>query len=431
LAFAQQTEEVPDDVALAIAVAGSEIMHRPTDPQLATVNPLASKALNADPFKYERFGISTSVLQNIKQGAEGPNSRQLAAVIQLADPVTRRAALSAVSLNYKASGSNFEMTAARLRAVEPPDPRILLYFVPTVKIQDAGQAIFDDWNTLFTFVTQNAVPVGQKTERSKHYGFVFCMDRLSPDARLYPIVSRKKNEKSMSKAIAKWNTIDYNGWKVSIVAGRMQLGNAGKRFYMNIFYKPGSYAPERVRKTKRIGRFDSANMTMEVTAPQSKAQTPATGNTRPAPAPAQQPVPVPVPQQAPAPAPLAAPATAPQAAPAPAPLAAPAPAPLATPAPAPQAAPAPAPAPAPQAAPAQPAQGPLERGMAFLNPVFPEDVEVIQQRLKQLGHYKGPIDKNFGPGTKRALDNYAVKYGFPKGQWSLGLQKQLFMGTGM
>ncbi len=69
--------------------------------------------------------------------------------------------------------------------------------------------------------------------------------------------------------------------------------------------------------------------------------------------------------------------------------------------------------------------------MAFLNPIFPDDVAIIQQRLTALGHYGGPIARTFGPMTKKALDNYAVKHGYPKGQWSLGLQKQLFLGTGL
>jgi len=55
----------------------------------------------------------------------------------------------------------------------------------------------------------------------------------------------------------------------------------------------------------------------------------------------------------------------------------------------------------------------------------------MQIRLRELGYYKGKIDQNFGPLTKQALDNFAVKYGFPKGQWSLGVQKALFKGTGL
>ena len=69
--------------------------------------------------------------------------------------------------------------------------------------------------------------------------------------------------------------------------------------------------------------------------------------------------------------------------------------------------------------------------MAFLNPVFPDDVAIIQTRRTELGHYGGPIDRTFGSFTKKALDNFAVKNGFPKGQWSLDLQKALFRGTGL
>ena len=84
-----------------------------------------------------------------------------------------------------------------------------------------------------------------------------------------------------------------------------------------------------------------------------------------------------------------------------------------------------------QAAASQSAEGPLAAGKAFLNPVFPEDVEVIQIRLKNLGLYKAKIDRDFGPLTKKALDSFAIKNGFPKGQWSLDLQKALFKGTGL
>lgn len=86
-----------------------------------------------------------------------------------------------------------------------------------------------------------------------------------------------------------------------------------------------------------------------------------------------------------------------------------------------------------QAAPAQAApsaEGPLAQGTLFLNPVFPADVEVIQVRLKELGLYNYKIDRDFGPLTRKALDTFNEQHGLPKGQWSLGVQKELFKGTG-
>ncbi|EGB15928.1 hypothetical protein DND132_2725 [Pseudodesulfovibrio mercurii] len=79
---------------------------------------------------------------------------------------------------------------------------------------------------------------------------------------------------------------------------------------------------------------------------------------------------------------------------------------------------------------AQAAEGPLASGARFLNPVFPEDVEVIQIRLHELKLYNYKIDRDFGPLTRKALDTFNEQHGLPKGQWSLGVQKELFKGTG-
>ena len=82
----------------------------------------------------------------------------------------------------------------------------------------------------------------------------------------------------------------------------------------------------------------------------------------------------------------------------------------------------------PTAAPS--ADGPLASGARFLNPVFPEDVEIIQIRLHELGLYNYKIDRDFGPLTRKALDTFNQQHGLPQGQWSLGVQKELFKGTG-
>lgn len=95
-----------------------------------------------------------------------------------------------------------------------------------------------------------------------------------------------------------------------------------------------------------------------------------------------------------------------------------------------QAAPAPAQAAPAAQAPAPSGEGPLARGELYLNPVFPADVELIQVRLKDLGLYTGQIDRNFGPLTRKALDTFNQQHGLPKGQWSMGVQKALFQGTG-
>lgn len=408
-AQAQEPKEVPFDVQFAVAVATAEIMHRPPDPSVATVSNQAAEALGGDPFNYKGFGLSSTVLRSYEQGAGGEESRKLKAMLQFSDSNQRRT-LAAVNLDYQINGNNFSLDHAAMGVIAPPNPRVVVHFVPAATLKTAGKDVYKDWNALYSFAVANSVKPVQSSERAQYYGFIFCMDRTASDAKLYPVVSRRKTEKNKKKAIAKTETLDYGGWKVAVVSGRLQLGNAGKKFYMNIFYKPGSFAPADRRDTRRIAQYNSGDQSLTTSAPSPKK--PASQLTL---------------------APVSGQAVQPQQA-APAPVVAPV---LQQTAPAPVVAPAQPPAPAPvvpsaaQSAPAQAEEGPLALGRSFLNPVFPDDVELIQVRLKDLGYYRGPVDKNFGPQTKRALNNYAVKFGFPKGQWSLGLQKTMFKGTGL
>ena len=461
--FNQKTEEAPPDAIYAVAVAADEIMNDGAG-QLAQLSDQARQALRADTFDYRGFGPGVVNLQSYDVGSNGDNSRLLYTRVQFTDTY-RRASHTRIYLDYTMGNNQITVTRAGMKVVEPETPRVAVFFVPTALVKAAGQSIYQDWNSLFSFALDNAVQPGQDSERAQHYGFIFCLDRLASDAKFYPVVSRRSSETNTRNAIAKTANLNFDGWQVGVIAGRLELGSA-RKFYVNVMYKPGSFA-EGGDDTRKVASYDSSTMvlTTELPAP-AQSVTSAVPADRPAytasPAPALAPAPAPAPQYAPSPAPALAPPP-PAAAPAPAqtpalapsppaPAQAPALAPsppapaqapaLAPPPPAPAQTPvlappppgsAPAPQPAPYQAPEQtaPAQGPLERGMAFLNPVFPDDVAIIQTRLTELGHYGGPIDRTFGPYTKKALDNFAVKHGFPKGQWSLGLQKALFQGTGL
>ena len=396
--FAQQSEEIPFDVKYATAVAAIEIMHTP-DPSLATVSVQASKALGSDAFPYTGFALGAVMLKKYEQGTADENRRELTSVLQFVDKF-RRTTLQFVVLDYHIEENNLSVTKADRWLIAPTDPYIETLFVPTKKIIQAGQGIYDNWETLYEFVSTNAIEV-KRTEKGSFYGFIFCMDRTASDAKFYTVVSRNKREKRKDKSIAKGVVFDYSGWKVSIVAGKFQLGNPAKKFYINTFYNPGSGTPEKFRETKRIAQFNSGDLSLVQTAPpRQSAPVKAMATQKVVSQPEFIPIPVPAQKQAaPTPVPV-------QVVQAPAPT---------------QVAPAPAPT--------TNTEGSLARGLAFLNPVFPEDVALIQERLKALGYYRGLIDQNFGPQTKHALDSFAVKHGHQKGQWSLGLQKALFAGS--
>ena len=75
--------------------------------------------------------------------------------------------------------------------------------------------------------------------------------------------------------------------------------------------------------------------------------------------------------------------------------------------------------------------GPLSSGAIFLNLGSPDDVGLIQQRLKALGYYNMIVDRALGPGTRQALDSFADANGLPRGLWTIDMQRRLFAGTGL
>nr|WP_319582277.1 peptidoglycan-binding domain-containing protein [uncultured Pseudodesulfovibrio sp.] len=327
----------------------------------------------------------------------------------------------------------FALSLLLCRAVTANAAQVEVYLVPMETFRTMPYDVFTDWNALHQLAVRNdAAMTGQSDSPGGCMVMSFLGGTLPPDIRFEAVVKDRMTKGDAPKSQERY--MDFQGRRVHMFAAQSSPAGFLERFYINYYSLPVNGG-----KQTQIARWDpKAGGPGPV--PQAAAPAP-----RPAPAPqprasagndvidpmaAAEPAPSTT-NYAPAPAPAPAPAQnyAPTPAPAPTPNYAPTPAPALAPAPAP--APAMAPAPAPAMASAAPAQGPLERGLAFLNPVFPDDVELIQKRLRELGIYKGPIDKRFGPQTKRSLDHYAVGQGFPKGQWSLGLQKALFQGTGL
>lgn len=257
-AMAQDDNEVPFDVEYALAVTTAKIMHKPVPAADATISPDADAALGADEFGFDGFRPVANTLYQYGQGASGENSRTLEALIQFMDE-HKRGALTFVSLDYAAEGESFSLNKAWMQPVAPMDPRVFVFFVPSSKVSEAGKEIYLDWNTLYSFVLANAVKKNEDAGRGMFYGFVFCMDRVAPDAEFDVIVSRREREDSKRKSIADDTVLDYDGWKVGVIAGRLQLENPGKRFYVNVFYKPGTGTPEKDRETRRIAQFVSAD----------------------------------------------------------------------------------------------------------------------------------------------------------------------------
>jgi hypothetical protein len=311
---------------------------------------------------------------------------EVAGVINLIDRNGRIVSLL-FGAKYTVDGQSIFVSQAATATSSPNSVMVEVHLVPMDTFLNIPYEVVSDWTALYKLARENAyIPPKEDAPEGTYMVMTFIKNRIPPDAKFEAIVSDRKTARRTQDNAAKSQEryMDYQGWRVHMFAAKFSPTSFRDRFYINYYYTPGSGMPESERDKVQVARYDSKPSGEPSARPQTK------------------PTPV-VAQEPPAPAPTYAPAQ---------------PAPVVQPAPA-------------QAAPAQALEGPLARGLAFLNPVFPEDVELIQKRLKELGYYKGDIDKTFGPMTKKSLDHYAVKYGYPKGQWSLGLQKTLFKGTGL
>ena len=386
-------EQKVDDIKLASAALIEKLRGDKIPVANVTFDPAGRHSVAETDFNYDGFDVMNVAVT----GYETTNLNQgevmvmLEGIILFKDFINRRAG-AYFAVQYIVNQHSLNITKSVVRGIPPDFPRVETYFIQQAKLRAAASSL-TSYMDYYLFAIENAEPMtygedGQKTGLNAEYVIMtFCKDRLFEESSLEMKVTSKPYGAGSTLATAL--SINDSGWRILLAGGEFAPGSTKNKFYVGVTYTqdPKGYLPAVV-----VGEF--ANIKKDRTAappaPAAPAMTPAPA----APAPAM----APAPQTAPAP--TMAPAPAPQA----------------------------APAPAIQTA---PSDGPLGSGHAFLNPVFPEDVKVIQIRLKELGYYKGKIDQNWGPLTKNALDNFAVKYGFPKGQWSLGVQKALFKGTGL
>jgi peptidoglycan hydrolase-like protein with peptidoglycan-binding domain len=76
---------------------------------------------------------------------------------------------------------------------------------------------------------------------------------------------------------------------------------------------------------------------------------------------------------------------------------------------------------------AQQQDDPVASGAVFLNPDIPQDATQIQNRLRRLGFFQGPVDGKFSEQSKDALSRFVAAAGVEgDGIWTLEVQKKLF-----
>lgn len=385
-AFAQG--EWPQDALDVSYTVAARIAHMPTPNNITFAQGVEAYMESTTSGYYATFkngGAIPVYYQNYGTGSS--YSAEVMGVIHLFDPVGRIATLQFLA-QYTVKGKSITITQCLAATSSPSKLTMEVYTVSAFRFRNAlPPAKRGDWSAVYNFAKENTYnPQKDSAKKDTYLVMTFVKNRLPKDAVLEVIVNDKKTAKRALDNLAKDKEayLDYDGWRVHMFSAKFLPTSMKERFFSNYYYTPGTGFIDKMRKREQVAQYTSKPSATGPNAPmQGSAQT---GG--PTPSMAQQPA----------------------------------------------FAPAPAPAPAPQyqqSARPSSGSGPIERGVAFLNPIFPEDTTLIQTRLKELGHYSGPIDHDFGPLTQKALDNFADRNKLPRGQWSLTLQKALFRGSGL
>lgn len=253
---AQDVETIPQDVELVAAALVYEMQHGDSSGRVVSFGPQDQNVLREKGFSYAGFNLSNIRFTQAEQLSESPLRRLVAGIAQFNDS-HNRAALAYLQAEYLVEESELKIERSWVRPFAPTDPRLEVAVVPLSVVDAAGGGIYDSWESLYTFATQNKVSQDAGKSRDWYVIYVFCMDRIAPDADFYAVVGKKSRDTDKGKSLAKPVDLNYNGYRVSVIKARFRLGNAARRFYLNVQYRPG-LSEGRDIGTRCIGTFDSA-----------------------------------------------------------------------------------------------------------------------------------------------------------------------------
>ena len=253
-AAGEDLSAAPTDVKLVLGTVMLELQHAERPADAAAFDPEGTHLI-AEDFAYPGFQpTSVRVLERARL-QEAPPAYGLLAAMKLHDTYGRGADLL-LSAAYAAQGEDLTMLETLVRRFSPLKPRVEVYFVPMAEVEAAGPGIYDSWPALYEFAKGHDVPKGEGS-MEEHQGFVFVMDRLMPAAQVEVYLGDKRFVKRQRNSFCTPVFLDYDGWRVALVAGKLGLDASRSRFYLNVFYTPGPEVAEDQRESERIFQFVS------------------------------------------------------------------------------------------------------------------------------------------------------------------------------
>ena len=253
--IATSLEQMPDDAATVTVAIRNRIM---VPPRGAHPNATFAGGVgeNIQPLWFAADGFVPAGVQLFvhQAKADDPSVRTAVGRLDFKGPFGRRASVR-YEAHYRTAGGGVTIDEAEVTPIFSELPEPMLFVVPAEAIQ---AVLPDTYGELLGYVGERAVPFAQMKSaapgKKEYVIFVFLLDQSSPSAKLEVKISDDPENIYGYKESTKY--IDFNGWRVALLAGRFILFDNGEKpdLFVKAVFTPGKEAGF-IRMPKVVGLY--------------------------------------------------------------------------------------------------------------------------------------------------------------------------------
>jgi len=202
----------------------------------------------------EDFVPSGAQLYLNEPTADDPSEKNTSGRLDFEGALGRRASVR-YDARYRSSEHGRIIQETRVTPIYSYFPEPILFVVPA---QALSTPYPDRYGELFQYVGERAVNYAQPEsvvlEKKEYVIFVFFLDRISPASKLEVKISDKSTDIYGYKDSTKY--IDFNGWRVALLAGRFILFDNGEEpdLFVKAVFTPGKEVGF-IRPSKLVGLY--------------------------------------------------------------------------------------------------------------------------------------------------------------------------------
>jgi hypothetical protein len=213
----------------------------------------------APPWSGERGFVFTGA-QLYQHGAsvDDPWKTTTSGRLDFEGPLGRRAYVS-YNARYHSSEKGLVIEDARVKSMYSQFPEPIMFVVPAEALPSDARRYPGTYGGLLQFVAARAVDPHKRAsirrDERNYVIFVFFLDQASPSANLEVKLSDRASTIYGYNESTRY--LDYGGWIVGFVAGRVTLfaGGSSPPLYVKAVFTPGEEVPFLRRTPKLVGAF--------------------------------------------------------------------------------------------------------------------------------------------------------------------------------